>query len=78
MDEAIRRANERVDEYRAETLVIDPGFAQTFSFANEAKSDGTYTIETLTEESRVPLTDDSEATTHLHTSEAPLDEPSFD
>jgi hypothetical protein len=50
-DEAIRRANERVDGHRARTLAIDADVTQASSFASEATSDETYTIEALTEES---------------------------
>jgi hypothetical protein len=50
-DEAIRRANERVDGHRVRTLAIDADVTQASSFASEATSDETYTIEALTEES---------------------------
>jgi hypothetical protein len=77
-DEVIRRANERVDEYHARTLAIDASFAQASSFASEATSDGTYTIEALSEESRTSLTKDSNSTNHLQTSEASSGEPLMD
>ena len=77
-DEAIRRANERVDDYRAGTLAINANFTQAYNFASEATSDGTYTIEALTEESRISLTEESNTTTHLQTSEASSGEPSVD
>lgn len=77
-DKAIRRANERVDEYHTATLAIDASFTQASSFASEATSGETYTIEALTEESRTSLTEDSTITTHLQTSDASSGEPLVD
>ncbi|KAL8886647.1 MAG: hypothetical protein Q9215_005687 [Flavoplaca cf. flavocitrina] len=42
-DKAIRRANERVDEYYTATLAVDISITQASSFASEAISDETYT-----------------------------------
>ena len=75
-DEAIRRANEKVDEDRAGTLAIDTSFSQASSFASEATSDVTYTIEALTEESRTSRTEESN--TNTQTSEASSGEPLVD
>ncbi len=68
-DEAIRRANERVDIHHT---AADPGFPQASSPASDAISDGTYTIEAPTEECRTSLTEDSNTTTHLQDLEASL------
>ncbi|KAI9889132.1 MAG: hypothetical protein M1814_005794 [Vezdaea aestivalis] len=51
-DVAIRQANEKVNEVRTGTLAIDPSFVQASSSAGEATSDGTHTIEALTEQIR--------------------------
>ncbi|KAL9034871.1 MAG: hypothetical protein Q9180_005169 [Flavoplaca navasiana] len=75
---AIRRTNERVDGYHTATLAVDASITQASSFASEATSDETYTIEALTEESRTSLTEDSTITTHLQTSAASSGEPSVD
>ena len=74
-DEAIRRANEKVDEDRAGTLAIDTSFAQASSFASEATSEVT-TIEALTKESRTSRTEESNTNTLM--SEASSGEPSVD
>lgn len=63
-DEAIRRANERVDEHHVGTLAIDAGITPASSFVSEATLDGTSTIEALSQESRIPQTEDSNTTTH--------------
>ena len=75
-DEAIRRANERVGRHRAGMLAIDINVTQASSFASEATSDGTYTIEVLAEESRTSRTEESNTTTQ--TSGASSGEPSVD
>ncbi|KAL9127755.1 MAG: hypothetical protein Q9175_007672 [Cornicularia normoerica] len=77
-DEAIRRANERVDEHHAGPLAIDASFRQASTFASEATSDGTYTIEALSEESRTSLTEDTNTTTHVQTPEVSSGEPSVE
>ena len=66
-DEAIRQANGRVDERRAGTFAIDAIITQASSFESEATSDGVHTVKALTEDSRSSLTEESNATTHLHT-----------
>jgi len=63
-DEAIRRANERVDEHHVETLAIDIDITPASSFVSEATLDGTSTIEALSQESRIPQIEDSNTTTH--------------
>lgn len=74
-DEAIRRANEKVNKDRAGTLATDTSFAQASSFASEATLDVT-TIEALTEESRTSRNEESN--TNTLTSEASSGEPSVD
>ncbi|KAA6412265.1 MAG: hypothetical protein FRX48_04417 [Lasallia pustulata] len=61
-DEAIRRANGRVDERRARTLAIDANLAQASSFTSEAKLNGTYTTEAPTKESQTSRTEESNRT----------------
>ncbi|KAI4154565.1 MAG: hypothetical protein LQ340_001594 [Diploschistes diacapsis] len=63
-DEAIRRANERIDEHHVGTLAIDAGIIPTSSFVSEATLDGISTVEALSQESRIPQTKDSNITTH--------------
>ncbi|MCJ1465175.1 hypothetical protein MMC07_003791 [Pseudocyphellaria aurata] len=75
-DEAIRRANEKVDEDRAEALAIDTTFAQASSFTSEVTLDETFTIEALTEGSRTSRTEKSN--TNTQKSEASSGEPSED
>ena len=75
--EAIRRANERVGEDDAGTLAINTSFARASSFVSEATSDGIHSIQALTEESRTSLTEESNTTTQLRTSEASSGEPSI-
>lgn len=70
-DKAIRRANERVDLHHA---AADAGFQQASSFAGDATSDGTYTIEASTEESPASPTKNTNTTSHLKESESSLDE----
>jgi hypothetical protein len=77
-DEAIRQANERAGECQAGTLAVDASFGQASSFASEATLDGIYTIEALSQESRTPLTEDSNTTTRLQKSETSSGEPSVD
>jgi hypothetical protein len=69
-DEAIRQANGRVEERRAETFAIDTIVSQATSFESEATSDGPHTIKALTEQSRSSPTEESNTTADLHTSEA--------
>jgi hypothetical protein len=65
-DEAIRQANGKVDEHRAGTFAIDTNVTQASGFESEATSDGMYTIEALTKESRTSLTEESNSTTYLY------------
>ena len=65
-----------MDKNHAGTLAIDISFVQASSFANEATSDGTYTIEALTEETQTSRTEKSN--TNTQTSEASSGEPSVD
>ena len=58
-DEAIRRANERVDKHHLGTLAIDAGITQASSFVSEATLDKTSMIEALSKESRTSVTEDS-------------------
>lgn len=69
-DEAIRRANERVDEHHTGMLAIDASLAQASIFPSEATSDETYTIEALGE--------DFTTTTHLQMSDTSSGEPLVD
>ena len=48
-DEAIRQANERVDEHHIVTLAIDAGITPASSFVSEATLDGISTIEALSQ-----------------------------
>ncbi len=77
-DDAIRQANARAAECQAGTLAINASFVQASSFASEATLDGTHTIESLGEESRTSLTDDSNTTTHRQESETSSGEPTVD
>jgi len=63
-DEAIRRANERVDEHHVGTLTINAGITPASSFISEATLDGTSMIEALSQESQITQTEDSNTTTH--------------
>ncbi|MCJ1313685.1 hypothetical protein MMC25_007364 [Agyrium rufum] len=75
-DEAIRRANEKVNKDCAKTLATDTCFAQASSFASEATSDKTYTIEAFTKESRTSRIEESN--TNAETTETLSDEPLVD
>lgn len=73
-DEAIRRANERVDEHHIGALAIGAGIIQASSFVSESTRDEIYIIETLSEESRTLVAEDFNTTTPLQESEVSSDE----
>jgi hypothetical protein len=62
-DEAIRRANERVNDSQVGTLAVDASFGGISSFTTEASLDEAYTIEALSQESRTSLNEESETST---------------
>ena len=68
-DAAVRQANERVDEMEREpqpaTFAVDTSFEEAPSFASVATSDGTSTIEALSQDSRTMSTEDSNTTITL-------------
>ncbi|MCJ1314499.1 hypothetical protein MMC25_008181 [Agyrium rufum] len=75
-DEAIRWANEKVNEDRAKALAINTSFAQASSFASEASSDMTYTIKASVKKARISRTEESN--TNTQTSQASSNKPLID
>ena len=61
-DEAIRQANERVNECQPATSAVDTSFGEATSFASVATLDGTSTLEALSQESQTLSTADSNTT----------------
>lgn len=68
-DEAIRRANEKVDAHHA---TADIGFPQASNLTSEATSNGSYTTEAPTEQSLTSLTENPNTTIHFQQSKVSL------
>lgn len=61
-----------MDKRRARIFAVNVIITRASSFKSEAILDRVYTVKALTEDSRSSLTEESNATTHLHTSKTSL------
>ncbi|ERF73248.1 hypothetical protein EPUS_03080 [Endocarpon pusillum Z07020] len=77
-DEAIKRANKRVNDGQVRTLAVDASFGGVSSFTIDASLDGIYTIEALSQESQSSLNKDSHTTADPPDSETSTDELALD
>lgn len=77
-DEAIKQANERVNDSQVGTLAVDASFGGVASFTTEASLNEASTIELLSQESQTSLNEGSNLTADLQQSETSTDELASD
>ena len=77
-DEAIRLANDRVNDSQVGTLAVDASFGGVSSFTTEASLDETSTVEAPSQESQTSLNEGSNITADLQESETSTDELASD
>jgi ERCC4-type nuclease len=77
-DEAIKRANKKVNDSQIRTLAVNASFGGISSFTTEDSLDEAYTIEALSQESRTSLNEGSNITADPPESKTSMDELAID